>query len=130
MKSLELPQLSMGEIQVETQFVRVWENGLGIQYDIIRGPNHTFERIQFVNRLSEGVKLEVLINTGKDWPVPREYTLEEAVKFMQVAVAAQPDAPMTLLLCEHIESLGEQLQKGAAEKIQVLRVRKAKQQSI
>lgn len=126
MKSAEVGTLiTIDELNEEAKHVKLLKNGNGIQYDIIRRDDNTFDRIQFVLNESGYGSFEVAMKTKTESPVMRGATIDEIIRFITVVDTALPDSPLLLKLCQTAESQGEQLRQIAARNGTIASIRQA-----
>lgn len=104
-------------LESEAAKIKVWENGRGFEYDL---PTKNLARIQ---SWEKGGIIRLAIAEAKDgnWPVYREPTLEEMVRFIRVATYAMPNNPLTNILKAQVEARINKQAKSAEERAGTLR---------
>lgn len=113
--NLETPQLfTEAQLEEEKRHINITNNGKTIEYQFTRIPHAGLQMIQFIHNGSNDMRLEVAMNTWTAWPVKRDPTMEEIMKFMDLATHTFPDSPITKTFCEFIERQAGYLQSVAA----------------
>lgn len=105
----EIPAMNHGQLLKEIKYASLWGNERGIQYDVIRREDGTFDRIELGTTEDDRLVFRVAMKTKGESLVMREPTLSETLQFMDVAIMAFPSSPITLRLCELVASQGDMM---------------------
>ena len=105
------------DFAAEAENISVWRNGRGFEYHL--EPENLTRIASWEDK--EGVlRLAVAEMVDGNWPVWREPTLAETVKFLRVASYAMPGTPYTSVLRAQVEARIISQQEASQERISKL----------
>ena len=106
------------DLETESKNLRVWGNGNGFEYNL---PVSDLARIQSWEDEGGTIRLAVVEKVDGNWPVYRNPTLAEMVRFVRVARYTMPDTPQTNILTAQVEARIYKQAKATEERANALR---------